>query len=348
MSLGPLMVDLGTDLLSAQERTLLASPQVGGVILFSRNFTSVAGLTDLVSEIHALRHPRLLVAVDQEGGCVQRFREGFTRLPAIKGLGDAHDTDPRRARELAEITGWLMAAELRSVGIDFSFAPVLDLDYGISRVIGERAFHKDPETVADLASHYIRGMRRAGMQAVGKHFPGHGGVIADSHIDLPVDSRYYQDILMQDILPFRRMIDQGIAGIMSAHVVYDKIDKEIATCSRKWLGVVLREQLDFKGAIFSDDLSMKAAACDEYPVRTIKALQAGCDMVLICNASEQAGQVAEQLASHGNPVSQIRLTRMHGGKDPFSYQDLRASKAWQAAVLQVESYQDSPYGDLLI
>ena len=216
MSLGPLMIDLGTDSLSAQERNLLASPQVGSVILFSRNFTSVASLIDLVSEIHALRHPRLLVATDQEGGRVQRFREGFTRLPAIKGLGDVHDTDPRRARELAETTGWLMASELRSVGVDFSFAPVLDLNYGVSRVIGERAFHKDPEIVADLAVHYIRGMRMAGMQAVGKHFPGHGGVTADSHIDLPVDSRYYQDILMQDLLPFRRLIDQGIAGIMSA------------------------------------------------------------------------------------------------------------------------------------
>lgn len=343
------MVDLVTDALSAQERDLLSSPQVGGVILFTRNFTSVAGLIDLISDIHALRHPRLLVATDQEGGRVQRFREGFTILPAVQRLGEIYDMEPKRACRLAEITGWLMAAELRSVGVDFSFAPVLDIDYGISQVIGERAFHKDPEIVAVLAMHYTRGMRRAGMQAVGKHFPGHGGVTADSHIDLPVDSRYYQDILMQDILPFHRLIDQGIAGIMGAHVVYEQIDKRVVTYSKKWLGKVLREQLEFKGAIFSDDLSMKAAACSkEYLVRTQSALSAGCDMVLICNAIDQAGQVAELLENRNNPASQIRLTRMHGSKNSLSYQDLRASEAWHSAVSEVESYQDSTYEDLLI
>ena len=349
MSLGPLMVDLRADSLSAQEKRLLLEPSVGGVILFSRNFTSVESLTNLVSEIHALRHPRLLVAVDQEGGCVQRFRRGFTQLPAIQGLGKIHDTDPKRACALAEITGWLMAAELRSVGIDFSFAPVLDLNCGVSRVIGERAFHKDPEIVAALATHYIRGMRRAGMQAVGKHFPGHGGVAADSHVDRPVDNRSYQDLLLQDILPFRRLINQSIAGIMSAHVIYEKIDEEVATYSKKWLHAVLREQLDFKGAVFSDDLSMKAAdRSDEYPVRTRKALQAGCDMVLICNDSEQAVQVAEQLRSQDSPASQIRLARMHGGKHSIPYKELRVSDEWQSAVLQVESYLDQLDSDLLI
>lgn len=343
------MVDLRTDSLSVQEKGLLVSPQVGGVILFSRNFTSVDSLTSLVSEIHALRHPRLLVAVDQEGGPVQRFREGFTQLPAIQELGKIHDTDSRRACKLAEITGWLMATELRSVGVDFSFAPVLDLNLGVSRVIGERAFHRDPEIVAELAMHYVRGMRSAGMQAVGKHFPGHGGVAADSHIDLPVDTRSYQDLFMQDLLPFRRLINQGIAGIMSAHVVYERTDQPVATYSRKWLHAVLREQLDFKGAVFSDDLSMKAAACsDEYLVRAHKALQAGCDMVLICNDNEQAVQVAEQLANQDNPASQIRLARMHGGKHSIPNKDLRARKAWQSAVLQVESYLDSSSSDLLI
>ena len=343
------MVDLRTDSLSVQEKRLLLSPRIGGVILFSRNFTSVDSLTSLVSEIHALRHPRLLVAVDQEGGCVQRFRKGFTQLPAVQELGKIYDTDSNRACELAEVTGWLMAAELRSVGIDFSFAPVLDLNLGVSRVIGERAFHKDPEIVAVLAMHYVRGMRSAGMQAVGKHFPGHGGVAADSHIDMPVDTRSYRDLVMQDILPFHRLINQGIAGIMSAHVVYDRIDKEVATYSSKWLHTVLREQLDFKGAVFSDDLSMKAAACsDEYLVRTQKALQAGCDMVLICNENTQAAEVAEQLTNQDNPASQIRLARMHGGKDAIPNKDLRARKAWQSAVLQVESYLDSSSSDLLI
>ena len=343
------MVDLRTDSLSAQEKRLLLSPPVGGVILFSRNFASVDSLTSLVSEVHALRHPRLLVAVDQEGGRVQRFRKGFTQLPAIQALGKIHDADPKRACELAEMTGWLMAAELRSVGVDFSFAPVLDLSFGVSRVIGERAFHRDPEIVAMLALHYTRGMRRAGMQAVGKHFPGHGGVAADSHIDMPVDTRSYQDLLMQDILPFRRLINQGIAGIMSAHVIYEKIDKEVATYSRKWLHAVLREQLGFKGAVFSDDLSMKAADCsEEYLERTQKALQAGCDMVLICNENIQAAQVAEQLGSQDNPASQIRLARMHGGKHSIPNKDLLASEAWQSAVLQVESYLGSSGSDLLI
>ena len=192
-------------------------------------------------------------------------------------------------------------------------------------------------------------MRKVGMQAVGKHFPGHGAVIADSHIDLPTDTREYQDILMEDLVPFQRMINQDLAGIMSAHVVYEKVDKNIATYSKIWLHNVLRQQLEFNGAIFSDDLSMKAADCsDEYLGRTQKALQAGCDMVLICNANEQACGVAENLENYNNPSSQIRLTRMHGGKDPLSYQELRNTKEWRHAVLQVESYQDSPHGELTI
>ena len=349
MSLGPLMVDLCADCLSVQERMLLVSPQVGGVILFSRNFTSVEKLAALISEIHELRHPRLLIAIDQEGGRVQRLREGFTQLPAIKLLGDMYDENPTRACELTEITGWLMAAELRSIGIDFSFAPILDLNYGVSQVIGDRAFHKEPEIVSTLALRYMHGMRKAGMQAVGKHFPGHGAVIADSHIDLPTDSREYQDIFMQDIVPFQRMSNSGLAGIMSAHVVYEKVDNQVATYSKKWLATVLRQQLEFKGVIFSDDLSMKAADCStEYLARTHKALQAGCDMVLICNASEQACQVAEKLENYNNPTSQIRLARMHGGKNPLSYLDLRNSEKWRHAVSQVESYQDSPYGELTI
>lgn len=349
MSLGPLMVDLRTDSLSAEERELCMSPQVGGVILFSRNFTSVEALAALVSEIHALRHPKLLVAIDQEGGRVQRLREGFTQLPAIKLLGDSYDEDPARMCELAEVTGWLMAAELRSVGIDFSFAPVLDLNHGISQVIGDRAFHKHPEVVSSLALRYIRGMRKAGMQAVGKHFPGHGAVTADSHIDLPLDSREYQDILMQDLVPFQRLINQDLAGIMTAHVVYEKVDGNIATYSGKWLDVVLRRKLEFEGVVFSDDLSMKAAEHgDEYSERVRKALQAGCDMVLICNVAGQAREIADGLEDYNNPTSQIRLVRMHGGKNPLSYQDLRNTREWQHAVLQIESYQDSPYGELTI
>lgn len=349
MSLGPLMLDLGADTISAPERKLLQSPHVGGVILFSRNFTSVESLVALINEIHALRHPKLLVAIDQEGGRVQRLRDGFTQLPAINLLGKLYEKDSHHACELSELTGWLMAAELRSIGIDFSFAPILDLNHGVSQVIGDRAFHKDPDVVSILASRYIHGMKSAGMQAVGKHFPGHGAVVADSHIDLPTDSRNYQDILMQDLVPFQRMIDHGLAGIMSAHVIYEKVDNNVATYSEKWLNRVLRQQLEFKGVIFSDDLSMKAADCSsDYVLRTQKALQAGCDMVLICNACEQACEVAEKLENYNNPTSQIRLTRMHGGKNPLSYQKLHNTNEWKHAVTQIESYQDSPHGELTI
>ena len=349
MSLGPLMVDLKGDSLSDNEREQLNSPQVGGVILFSRNFSSVEKLIELVKEVHSLRHPKLLIAVDQEGGRVQRLREGFTQLPAIQLLGELYTSDMKNACHLAETTGWLMAAELRSVGIDFSFAPILDLNRGVSQVIGDRAFHKDPEIVSTLALYYMRGMQHAGMQAVGKHFPGHGAVIEDSHIELPTDTREYQDIVMEDLVPFQRMISHGLAGIMSAHVVYEKIDREVATYSNKWLNGVLRQQLGFKGVIFSDDLSMKAAGCDnDYVQRAEKSLHAGCDMILICNACKQACEVAETLGDYNNPASQIRLTRMHGGKDPLSYQELRNSKQWQAAVTSVESYQNSPYGELAL
>ena len=349
MSLGPLMVDLATDSMSAQEKELLQSPQVGGVILFSRNFTSVERLITLIEEIHALRQPRLLIAIDQEGGRVQRLREGFTQLPAIKLLGQIYDKDQKRAGELATVSGWLMASELRSIGIDFSFAPILDLNYGVSQVIGDRAFHKDPEVVSVLATKYIQGMRNAGMQAVGKHFPGHGAVTADSHIEVPTDTREFQEIATQDLVPFKRLIDNGLAALMSAHVVYEKVDPEIATFSKLWLQDVLRKQLDFKGVIFSDDLSMKAADCsDAFLTRTQKALDAGCDMALICNDSERACEVVEQLEGYNNPTSQIRLTRMHGGKDPANYENLRNTKEWQHAVSQVESYQDSPYGELTL
>ncbi len=349
MSLGPLMVDLASDCISEEEKILLQSPQVGGVILFSRNFSTIERLITLIEEIHDLRHPRLLIAIDQEGGRVQRLREGFTQLPAINLLGKVYDDEPKRAGQLAMVSGWLMASELRSIGIDFSFAPILDLNFGVSQVIGDRAFHKDPEIVALLAGSYIHGMRKAGMQAVGKHFPGHGAVTADSHIELPTDIREFEEIAMLDLVPFKRMIDQGLAGLMSAHVIYEKVDPNIATFSKLWLQDVLRNQMEFKGVIFSDDLSMKAADCDdEYLLRTQKALDAGCDMALICNSSENACLVAEQLEDYNNPASQIRLTRMHGGKNPKAYQDLRNSNEWKQAVTQVESYQESPYGELTL
>jgi beta-N-acetylhexosaminidase len=212
MTLGPLMLDVAGCELCAEDRELLQHPAVGGVILFTRNYESPQQVRALVDEIHALRDPRLLVAVDQEGGRVQRFRDGFTHLPPLACLGRIYDTDRPRAKHLARVTGWLMASELRAVGVDISFAPVLDLDYGVSTVIGNRALHRRPEIVAELAAAYQGGMHDAGMAATGKHFPGHGAVAADSHVDLPVDERRFEDIEQWDMVPFRRMIDAGIAG----------------------------------------------------------------------------------------------------------------------------------------
>jgi beta-N-acetylhexosaminidase len=313
MSLGPVMIDLAGPELQPEDRELLRHPLVGGVLLFTRNYASPAQVQALVAEIHALREPRLLVAVDHEGGRVQRFRDGFTRLPPIARLGEIYDVDRKRARRLAETAGWLMAAELRALGIDLSFAPVLDVDHGVSAVIGDRAFHRRPEAVADLAHAYVNGMQRAGMAATGKHFPGHGGVQADSHHTLPVDERGYEDLRTHDLVPFERMIHYGLPALMIAHVLYPEIAPEPAGFSPFWLREVLRRRLGFHGAIFSDDLSM-AGACGvgDCLARAHAALDAGCDMVLVCNDRAGAIQVLDGLTVHGDPSAAVRLARMHG------------------------------------
>ena len=259
MALGPVMLGLEGVELTAQERELLRHPLVGGVILFTRNYQSPEQVAALTAAIHALRQPRLLVAVDHEGGRVQRFREGFTRLPAVRRLGEIYDQDRMRAKQLARVTGWLMAAELRAVGVDLSFAPVLDLDHGVSGIIGDRAFHHDPESVADLAHAYASGMQKAGMEAVGKHFPGHGGIAADSHLELPVDPRPLAALEAADLLAFERMIHYGLAALMPAHVVYPAVDDQPAGFSARWLKDILRQRLEFQGVIFSDDLDMAGA-----------------------------------------------------------------------------------------
>lgn len=335
MSLGSVMLDLAGLEISPAEREMLEHPAVGGVILFARNYASADQVAMLVAEIHRLREPRLLVAVDHEGGRVQRFRDGFTALPAVRHLGAIYDTDRKRAKRLAEAHGWLMAAEVRAVGIDFSFAPVLDLDRGVSVVIGDRAFHSDPEIVADLAHAYMSGMARAGMAATGKHFPGHGAVEADSHIAIPVDERRYEDIYAEDILPFERMIHFGLAAVMPAHVIYPRVDPHPAGFSPFWMQQVLRTRLGFQGVIFSDDLSMEGASvAGGYVERAHAALGAGCDMVLVCNNPEAAAQVAEALTDHHNPASHARLLRMRGRPAPDRLQ-LQESPAWQQAVQAV-------------
>jgi beta-N-acetylhexosaminidase len=346
MSHGPLMLDLQGPELSEEEREMLLHPAAGGVILFSRNYHSPEQIAALVSEIHALRAPSLLVAVDQEGGRVQRFKEGFSRLPPVCWFGQVYDQNARHGKQLAESVGWLMAAELRSLGVDFSFAPVLDLGRGISEVIGDRAFHAKPVIVAELAHAWMRGVHEAGMAAVGKHFPGHGGVIEDSHQALPVDHRRPQDIMMEDLLPFQRMIDYGLEAIMPAHVIYEQTSQELAGFSNYWLKDVLRKELEFQGVIFSDDLTMAAAEeAGSYAERANAALDAGCDMVLVCNNPAGAAEVLDALSDYSNPVSQMRLIRMHGRRAP-DRRDLHLDPRWKAAVEMISRYEENPSMEL--
>ncbi|MGB5539561.1 MAG: beta-N-acetylhexosaminidase [Gammaproteobacteria bacterium] len=346
MTLGPLMLDVAGCKLDAEDRELLRHPAVGGVILFARNFESPQQVRALVDDMHALRDPHLLVAVDQEGGRVQRFRDGFTRLPPPACLGRIYDKDRARAKHLARVTGWLMASELRAVGVDISFAPVLDLDYGVSTVIGNRALHRRPEIVAELATAYQAGMHDAGMAATGKHFPGHGAVAADSHLDLPVDERRFEDIEQWDLVPFRRLIDAGLAAVMMAHVVYAQVDAQPAGYSRIWIRDILRRQLTFQGLVFSDDLSMEGAClAGDHAARAHAALQAGCDMVLVCNDRPGAVQVAEALECHQDPVAHTRMARMHG-KHPVTPEALHAEPRWEQAVAAVQGYEAEPELDL--
>ncbi|HMT93729.1 beta-N-acetylhexosaminidase [uncultured Thiothrix sp.] len=313
MPIGSLMMDLtGTDL-SAEEVDLLAHPAIGGVIFFTRNYESVQQLTALVKLVRMAAQRPLLLAVDHEGGRVQRFRKQFTRLPAIAKLGESYTQNPLEARQLAYRTGWLMAAEVRAVDIDISFAPVLDLNYGVSQVIGDRAFHQNPEIVTELAGAYISGMREAGMASTGKHFPGHGFVEADSHLAIPLDLRPKEQIMQADVLPFARLMQQGLNAVMPAHVIYEQVDTQPAGFSRIWLQDILRTQLGFEGVIFSDDLSMEAAGVvGGYAERAEAALAAGCDMILACNKRAGIIEILDQVKLQTSEASAKRLQSMLG------------------------------------
>lgn len=336
MSHGPLMLDLKGLEVTSEEKEILQHPAAGGVILFARNFESPEQVEHLVSQIHAARTPQLLVAVDQEGGRVQRFKEGFTRLPAAGRFGDYYRHDHQKAINMAQEIGWLMASELRAVGVDFSFAPVLDLNTGVSEVIGDRAFHQQPEVISKLAHAWMKGSHEAGMPAVGKHFPGHGCVAADSHHDLPVDTRTFADIDKDDLLPFRNMIDYGLDAIMPAHVIYEKVAPELAGFSSFWLKDVLRTRMGFQGVIFSDDLTMAAAEeAGSYQDRADAALEAGCDMVLVCNNQDAAVEVLEHLENYKDPVAHSRLARMHG-HGHIERKKLHLKARWYNAVQAIE------------
>lgn len=329
---GPVMVDVAGTALDADDRDVLQHPATGGVILFARNFESPQQVHRLIASIHELRSPHLLIAVDQEGGRVQRFRDGFTLLPAAARYLRFCRGDLASARQTAHELGWLMASELRSVGIDFSFAPVLDLDFGVSGVIGDRAFDRDPAMVGQLATAWMLGSREAGMVSVGKHFPGHGGVAADSHHALPIDERPMGSIQDQDLVPFRHLIDNGLEAVMPAHVLYSKCDSKPAGFSTYWLRDVLRGQLHFQGAIFSDDLDMNAASeGGGFAERARAALQAGCDMVLVCNNRSGALEVLDALRDYSDPVALSRLARLHG-RPSRSMAGLGKDRRWRAAV----------------
>ena len=340
MTLGPLMVDIAGTTLTEADRTLLKQPALGGVILFTRNYTDVEQLTALCSSIHGLRSPPLLIAVDQEGGRVQRFGAPFTRLPPASMLGHAYDIDRAQGLSLARTTGWLMAAELRACGVDLSFAPVVDVDHGICSVIGDRACHRDPEAIAELALAWIAGMREAGMRATAKHFPGHGGVAGDSHLTLPVDHRDYKT-LVKELRPYRSAIAAGLDSVMLALVSYPAVDEKPAVYSRAWIQTELRERLGFRGAVLSDDLSMTGAAgMGSMRRRTLAALDAGCDMVLICNDRDAVETVVGRIEAN-RPVSQVRRASLHGRRAP-DWRRLHHAERWRQSRAVIEALSDAP------
>jgi len=305
----------------------LRHPAVGGVILFARNFESPVQLQALTRDIRALREPQLLIGVDHEGGRVQRFREGFTALPPMRSIGQLWDRDREAGRAAAHAAGYVIGSELAAHGLDFSFAPVLDLDYGASSVIGDRALHYDPLAVGALAAALVRGLAEGGMGAVGKHFPGHGYAAADSHTAVPTDDRPLSEILRKDLVPYGPAIRAGLAGVMPAHVIYPKIDAEPAGYSRLWLQQILRGRLGFGGVVFSDDLSMAGAStAGGVAERAQAALKAGCDMVLLCGDPEGQDRLLRSL-QETSPASAARAAKMRhrGGRD------LRRSVAYREA-----------------
>ncbi len=327
MALGPAMIDPAGTALTEDDVRRLRHPAAGGAILFAHNFESPAQLLALTQDIRALREPPLLIGVDHEGGRVQRFKEGFTALPPMRALGHLWDRDRDAGLEAAQAAGYIIGAELAAHGLDFSFTPVLDLDYGASSVIGDRALHYDPLAVGALAAALVGGLAAGGMGAVGKHFPGHGYAAADSHVAVPTDDRPLAEILRKDLVPYAPALQAGLAGIMPAHVIYPRVDAEPAGYSRVWLQDILRGKLGFGGLIFSDDLSMEGAGtAGGVAERARAALDAGCDMVLLCKDPEGQERLLHSLEQSA-PVPPERAARMRhrGGRD------LRRSVAFREA-----------------
>ncbi|MBS0377655.1 MAG: beta-N-acetylhexosaminidase [Proteobacteria bacterium] len=342
MSLGPLMIDLEGTSLTPEDQKLLHHPLVGGVILFARNYRDPPQLAALVAAIHAARSPPLIVAVDQEGGRVQRFREGFSLLPPARRIGREYDLDPKAGIQLSRTLGWLMAAELRACGVDISFAPCVDLEYGVNEAIGDRAFHGTPEGVSQLALAWMTGMREAGMAATAKHFPGHGAVVADSHLVLPVDRRPLVD-LDSELTPYRRLIANGLPAVMVAHIQFPAVDPNPASLSRYWIRDVLRGELGFQGVVFADDLSMKgAAAFGDIVSRARQALAAGCDMLPVCNHRPSVIELLDKLHLEPQPASALRLVRLHGRSGAPDRAALAALPEWQRARERLAQAAQAP------
>ncbi|MEY3979986.1 MAG: beta-N-acetylhexosaminidase [Pseudomonadota bacterium] len=337
--LGPVMLDVVGKSLSDDDLRRLHHPLTGGVILFARNYESRAQITALCAAIHHAR-PGILIAVDHEGGRVQRFRsDGFTRLPAMRALGQLWDRDVLQSCKVATALGYVLAAELRACGVDLSFTPVLDLDYGPSEVIGDRAFHRDPRVVTMLAKSINHGLLQAGMANCGKHFPGHGFVAADSHIAIPVDERDPKDILKEDAAPYG-WLGMSLSAVMPAHVIYPFFDSQPAGFSRKWLSL-LRDELGFEGVIFSDDLSMEGASVAGNVVQGAHAaLKAGCDMVLVCNSPDKADQLLEGLdpeVALDAKRSAARIDALVPTSPPKTWDELQADPVYKAACGLVKS-----------
>jgi len=339
---GPLMVDVAGCTLTEEEKKRLRHPLVGAVILFARNFESREQLVDLTRKIHKLRSPRLLIAVDHEGGRVQRFRtDGFTVLPSMRKLGEVWMQDPLVAMRMATDVGFVLGAELRACGVDLSFTPVLDLDYGVSKVIGDRSFHRDPRVVAMLARALSQGLSQAGMSSCGKHFPGHGAVAADSHHEIPRDPRSLTRILQEDAAPYEWLGDQVIASVMPAHVIYPKVDSKPAGFSEKWIQDILRTKLAYDGVVFSDDLTMEGASvAGDILARAQAALGAGCDMALVCNRPDLADDLLGRLTVKPNAVSAARLERLMPKTDAPKWKALQATLSYQQALKSVRELNE--------
>lgn len=334
--MGPLVIDIETTELTEEDRRRITHPLTGMVILFTRNYTDRKQLTALCREIHALK-PGIVIAVDHEGGRVQRFREGFTEIPAMAALGRLHETDPLKAMQTASAVAYVLAAELRACGVDMTFAPCLDIDFQRSTIIGHRSLSGNPSAATLLALSLIEGMRQAGMSNCGKHFPGHGWVKADSHRELPVDDRALDSIRADDLVPYR-YLSQVLDSVMAAHVLYSAVDTHAAGFSSFWLKTVLRRELGFTGAIFSDDLSMKGALSEGSILERAKAaLQAGCDMLIVCNDFDATDSLLSGLTFCDSSERDDRVRGLLPKGEALSWTELNRSARYRCAKAMTES-----------